>query len=147
LINFEASIRSLGKNFDELRNLLDQRIRELEQFRQSYEIQQNAVVLAQKRVEGNQLRLKAGTVIFRRLSESQDALIAAKNAETRALVDYLGARLDLLVDLGVLESDQQRYWLKENPSKISFKKNPSLSADDLPLESEGVVIDPNKLFE
>jgi len=147
LINFEASIRSLGKNFDELRNLLDQRIRELEQFRQSYEIQQNAVVLAQKRVEGNQLRLKAGTVIFRRLSESQDALIAAKNAETRALVDYLGARLDLLVDLGVLESDQQRYWLKENPSKISFKKNPSISADDLPLESEGVVIDPNKLFE
>jgi len=103
--------------------------------------------LAQKRVEGNQLRLKAGTVIFRRLSESQDALIAAKNAETRALVDYLGARLDLLVDLGVLESDQQRYWLKENPSKVSFKKNPSLSTDDLPLESEGVVIDPNKLFE
>ncbi|MDB4041693.1 TolC family protein, partial [Akkermansiaceae bacterium] len=83
LINFESATRTLGQNFDELRNLLDLRIRELEQFRQTYQIQQNAVVLAKKRVEGNQLRLKAGTVIFRRLSESQDALISAQNAETR----------------------------------------------------------------
>ena len=147
LINFESATRTLGQNFDELRNLLDRRIRELEQFRQSYEIQQNAVALAKNRVEGNQLRLKAGTVIFRRLSESQDALISAQNAETRALVDYLGARLNLLIDLGVLQSDQKRYWLKENPSNIKFKKAPPSLEKSLPLEVGGTVISPSRLFQ
>mgnify|MGYP006081466201 FL=1 len=147
LINFESATRTLGQNFDELRNLLDRRIRELEQFRQSYQIQQNAVVLAEKRVEGNQLRLKAGTVIFRRLSESQDALISAQNAETRALVDYLGARLNLLIDLGILQSDQKRYWLKENPSNIKFKKAPPSLEKNLPLEVGDTVISPSRLFQ
>ena len=147
LINFESATRTLGQNFDELRNLLDRRIRELEQFRQSYQIQQNAVVLAEKRVEGNQLRLKAGTVIFRRLSESQDALISAQNAETRALVDYLGARLNLLIDLGILQSDQKRYWLKENPSNIKFEKAPPSLEENLPLEVGDTVISPSRLFQ
>jgi outer membrane protein TolC len=147
LINFESATRTLGQNFDELRNLLDRRIRELEQFRQSYEIQKNAVALAKKRVEGNQLRLKAGTVIFRRLSESQDALISAQNAETRALVDYLGARLNLLIDLGVLQSDEKRYWLKENPAKIKFKNAPPSFEKNLPLEVGGTVIPPSRLFQ
>lgn len=146
LINFESATRTLGQNFDELRNLLDLRIRELEQFRQTYQIQQNAVVLAKKRVEGNQLRLKAGTVIFRRLSESQDALISAQNAETRALVDYLSARLNLLIDLGVLQTDQKRYWLKENPSNITFKQAPPSLQKALPLEVGDTVISPDKLF-
>ncbi|MDB4419149.1 TolC family protein [bacterium] len=147
LINFESATRTLGQNFDELRNLLDRRIRELEQFRQSYEIQQNAVALAKNRVEGNQLRLKAGTVIFRRLSESQDALISAQNAETRALVDYLSARLNLLIDLGVLKTDQKRYWLKENPSKLKFKKAPPSLQKALPLEVGDTVISPERLFQ
>lgn len=147
LINFESATRTLGQNFDELRNLLDRRIRELEQFRQSYEIQQNAVLLAKNRVEGNQLRLKAGTVIFRRLSESQDALISAQNAETRALVDYLSARLNLLIDLGVLKTDQKRYWLKENPSKLKFKQVPPSLQKALPLEVGDTVISPERLFQ
>jgi len=147
LINFESATRTLGQNFDELRNLLDRRIRELDQFRQSYEIQQNAVVLAKKRVEGNQLRLKAGTVIFRRLSESQDALISAQNAETRALVDYLGARLNLLIDLGVLKSDEKRYWLKENPSKIIFKSAPPSLQKNPPVQVGDTVIPPSRLFQ
>jgi len=118
LINFESATRTLGQNFDQLRNLLDQRIRELEQFRESYQIQRNAVKLARARVEGNNLRLQAGTAIFRDLSESQDALLSAQNAETRSIVNYLGARLDLLLQLGVLDSSQKGYWLKENPSRI-----------------------------
>lgn len=147
LINFESATRTLGQNFDELRNLLDRRIRELDQFRQTYEIQKNAVALAKKRVEGNQLRLKAGTVIFRRLSESQDALIAAQNAETRALVDYLGARLNLLIDLGVLKSDEKRYWLKENPSKITFKSGPPALQKNPPVQVGDTVISPSRLFQ
>lgn len=145
LINFEASIRDLSLSFDELRNLLDRRIRELDQFRQSYVIQKNAVSLAKRRVEENQLRLKAGRVIFRRLSESQDALIAAQNSETSALVNYLQARLNLLLDLGVLDSGQEEYWLKSNPSKL---KALNTTPQSIPFVTPDAKIPtPTQLFE
>jgi len=117
LVQFEANVRSLSRTYDSLNNLINRRIREIEQFRQSYEIQRNAVKLAENRVEGNELRLKAGTVIFRRLSESQDALIQAQNAVTDALIDYLGARLQLYTDIGTLDPNTSSYWLKSTPTK------------------------------
>jgi len=146
LISFEAATRRLGQDFDELRNLLDRRIREVEQFRQSYAIQSNAFTLAKKRVEGNKLRFQAGTVIFRRLSESQDALIAAQNAETQALVNYLGARLNLMIDLGILKTDSKSYWLKDNPSKLkAFEKAPALHRVPA-IDNTDRVIPPSELF-
>ena len=103
--------------FDSLNNLIVRRIREVNQFKQNYEIQKGAVELAQKRVEANRMRLEAGTLIFRRLSESQDALIAAQNAVTAALIDYQSARLALFNDIGILDTTQSNYWLKQNPTK------------------------------
>ena len=148
LVNFESAIRSLGRTFDNLRNTIDQGVRELEQFRQNYEIQQGAVDLAENRVAGNRLRLQAGTVIFRRLSESQDALISAQNAATAALVDYLSARLNLLVELGILDTEEDGYWLDANPSKVDLTRFGSAdvpaSAVDPTAESE--VVPPNQLF-
>ena len=117
LIRFEASIRSLTRSFDSLNNLIVRRIREVNQFEQNYEIQKGAVELAERRVEGNKLRFQAGTLIFRRLSESQDALIAAQNAVTAALIDYQSARLALFNDIGILDTTQSNYWLKQNPTK------------------------------
>jgi len=147
LISFEAAIRQLGRDFDELRNLLDRRIREVEQFRQSYTIQTNAYELAKKRVEGNKLRFQAGTVIFRRLSEAQDALIAAQNAETRSLVDYLGAKLNLMIDLGMLETDNKSYWLKKTPRELrESQKAPALH--QIPtVDDNNRVIPPSELFQ
>lgn len=117
LIQFESSIRSLSRSYDSLQNLMVRRIREIEQFKQSYEIQKGAVELAEKRVEANKLRLKAGTLIFRRLSESQDALIDAQNAVTNALVDYQQARLALYTDIGIIDVDKKEFWLQKNPTK------------------------------
>ncbi len=148
LVQFESAIRTLGLTFDELRNTIDQGIRELEQFRQNYEIQKNAVALAANRVEGNQLRLQAGTVIFRDLNESQDALIAAQNAATAALVDYLEVRLDLLATLGILQTEQNRFWLEAKPSKVDLTTPPA-SADALAQPAETTsdqVIPPDRLF-
>lgn len=117
LINFASGIRSLSRSYDSLNNLLKQRLREIEQFRQNYEIQKGALALAQRRVEGNRLRFQAGNLIFRRLSESQDALISAQNAVTAALVDYQRARLQLYTDIGILDVEQKNYWLKRNPTR------------------------------
>jgi outer membrane protein TolC len=74
-------------------------------------------MLAEQRVEGNRLRFQAGTVIFRRLSESQDALIAAQNAVTAALIDYQDARLQLYTDIGILDPNTPNYWLDKNPTR------------------------------
>ena len=115
LISFSSGIRSLSRSYDSLNNLVKQRLREIEQFRQSYKIQKGALALAEKRVEGNKLRFQAGTLIFRRLSESQDALISAQNAVTAALIDYQRARLQLYTDIGILDVDKNAYWLKSNP--------------------------------
>ena len=117
LIRFQSSIRSLSRSYDDLNNLIARRIREVQQFKQNYDIQRNAVALAENRVEGNRLRFQAGTVIFRRLSESQDALIAAQNAVTAALIDYQDARLQLYTDIGILDPNAPNYWLDANPTR------------------------------
>ncbi|MGJ8655000.1 MAG: TolC family protein [Akkermansiaceae bacterium] len=117
LIRFQSNIRSLSRTYDSLNNLVIRRIREVQQFKQNYEIQRNAVKLAEDRVEGNRLRLQAGTVIFRRLSESQDALISAQNSVTAALIDYQNARLQLYTDIGILDPNSSNYWLERNPTR------------------------------
>lgn len=117
LIRFQSNIRSLSRTYDNLNNLIIRRVREVQQFKQNYEIQRNAVKLAENRVEGNRLRLQAGTVIFRRLSESQDSLISAQNAVTAALIDYQNARLQLYTDIGILDPNTPNYWLDKNPTR------------------------------
>ncbi len=117
LIQYESDIRSLKFTFDELQNLIKQGTRELDQFKQNYEIQMNAVQLAERRVEANKLRLQAGSLIFRRLSESQDALISAQNAKTAALVNYQQSRLEFFSNLGLLDIESKQFWLKRNPTR------------------------------
>ena len=116
LISFDAETRSLSQTHDQLKNLISLRFRQLEQFKQNYEIQLGALKLAERRVEGNRLRLKAGTVIFRRLNESQDALISAQNAVTSALINYQETRLLLYTDIGILNNNKSNYWLQSNPT-------------------------------
>jgi hypothetical protein len=62
--------------------------------------------------------LEAGRAEVRDLVEAQDAQIAAQNAVTTALVDYQQSRLQLLLDIGALDTAQPRFWLKENLAAI-----------------------------
>ncbi len=117
LISLDVEARGLSREYDELINLINLRYRQLSQFKQNYDIQQGALVLAKTRVEGDELALKAGTLIFSRLSESQDSLIEAQNAVTQALLNYLDARLNLYEDMGTLDVFMDEYWLKANPEK------------------------------
>jgi hypothetical protein len=61
-------------------------------------------------------------------------LIAAQNAVTVTRVDYLRARLQLLLDLGVMATDQPRFWLEDPLSTVATKEmrgtNPLHMPDD-----------------
>jgi outer membrane protein TolC len=113
LINFEAQLRSLVATLDGYKDRIDRGFRTLEQQRQNYLNRQAALSVALRRVDMNQTLLQAGRVQIRELREAQDALIAAQNQLTDSIVNYLVARMQLLLDIGVLAADADRFWLRD----------------------------------
>jgi outer membrane protein TolC len=114
LVFFESELRNLTLTLDELRENIERGLRTLEQRRQTYEIQRNALALANRRVAGASAQLEAGRAEVRDLVEAQDAQIDAQNAVTAALVDYQEARLQLMLDIGALSTGAERFWLKDH---------------------------------
>ncbi|MCB1123307.1 MAG: TolC family protein, partial [Verrucomicrobiae bacterium] len=145
LINFESELRSLGLTLDSLRSIIDENLRELERLQQNYLIQTNAVSLAERQVSGARLSIESGNAIYRDLEEAQDDLIAAQNAQTAALVDYLEARLNLLLDLGILNTDTNQFWLTE-ASKIPLPEGMDNRAGTSTISNDNEVISPEELF-
>jgi outer membrane protein TolC len=143
-IQFENAARSLGLTFDQLRNRIDQSIRQLSQFRQSYIINKNALALALKRVEGARLQLQAGSALFRDLQDAQDALIGTQNDVTAALVNYLEVRLGLLTDLGILET-RKSFWLEADASLVDLSQAPPGTLPNAFLSGDEI-IPPDQLF-
>lgn len=146
LVLFEKELRSLGLTMDTLRQSINRGIRQLEQFSLNYAIQLQAVEQARLRVEGAELKLEAGTAILRDLEEAQDSLLLAQNAVTAALVNHLQARLNLLVDLGILDWEDARFWLSSGNRKVTIPRTgPGDRAQESILRGDGV-IPPDELF-
>ena len=143
-VQFETAARSLGLTFDQLRNSIDQSIRQLSASRQSYVISKNSLALAVKQVEGARLQLEAGTVLFSILQDAQTALVNAQNEVTSSLVDYLEIRLGLLIDLGILDT-RENFWLQADASRIDLSVPPAGTLPDSFLEGEEI-IPPDTLF-
>ena len=78
-------------------------LREARTRRRTWELQQSAVEVAQRRVDSARLYLDAGRADTRDLLEAQEALLSAQNAATAALIDYALAKLSLLRDMELLE--------------------------------------------
>ncbi|MBN9689610.1 MAG: TolC family protein [Verrucomicrobia bacterium] len=114
LIAFESELRSLTLALDQLREEINRGMRTLEQRRQNYEIQKNALALANRRVESTELLLQAGRAEVRDLVDAQDSQIASQNAVTVALVDYQEVRLQLMLNLGILNTSQSQFWLRDH---------------------------------
>jgi outer membrane protein TolC len=111
IINFERQLRNLALFIDDLKSDVRADLRRLEQARQSYEIQVSARALADRRVESAELSLQAGRVQVRDVLEAQTARVQAYNATTAALIEYHLTRMRLLLDMGVLKTAQERFWL------------------------------------
>lgn len=114
LVSFESELRSLTLSLDQLREEINRGMRTLEQRRQNYEIQRNALTLANRRVLSTELLLQAGRAEVRDLVDAQDSQIASQNAVTVALVDYQEVRLQLMLNLGVLNTSRSQFWLQDH---------------------------------
>jgi len=94
-------------------------------------------------VEAAVANLEAGRAEIRELVEAQDAQINAQNAVTSAIVGYQDARLELMLQIGLLDSGAERFWLRDHVgSQLQAASVPTLR----PVENNEVV-PPDKLFE
>jgi len=113
LVSFEAELRNLTLTLDNLKDGIQSGLRTLDQRRQNYEIQKNALELANRRVLSTTLLLEAGRAEVRDLVDSQDAQISTQTAVTAAQVDYQQARLELLLQIGALDASLDKFWLRD----------------------------------
>ena len=143
LVNFERAIRTLGLVLDQKRNSIERGLRTLAQLRENFRIQTLAVALAEERVTSADLNIQAGRAVVRDLVEAQNELLAAKNSLSAALVDYLSARLLLFLDIGILNTDTERYWLESNPTTTEF----SPQTEEVVASDDDAVTTPAALFE
>jgi hypothetical protein len=88
------------------------------------------------------LLLEAGRAEVRDLIEAQDAQISAQNAVTAALVDHQQARLQLMLDIGALRTEQPRFWLKDHLAAILPGRPPAAATPT----TEQAVVPPDQLF-
>ncbi|MFK7759477.1 MAG: TolC family protein [Phycisphaerales bacterium] len=120
LIAYEQTIRDLQEAEDtvkfEVRNVL----RSLLEARESIKIQAEAVRVAQRRVDSTDLFLQAGRAEIRDLLEAQNALNAAQDALTNAVVNYRIGELRVQRDLGVLEVSNNGLWVEFDPETYDF---------------------------
>jgi outer membrane protein TolC len=143
LISFERQIRNLSLALDNLRSDINDGLRAMNEARRQYQIQQEELALADRRVERETLLVNAGRTEIRNLLEAQDALINAQNSITQTLVTFHIARLQFLIDIGVLDTGLERFWLNERPVLARIKLPDTAPRD---LSGDGVVV-PEELFK
>lgn len=118
LLSLEQATRNVQSLEDQIKLSIRSELRTLLESRESVKIQAQSVVVAEKRVRSNTIFLEAGRTEIRNLLESQDALLAAQNSLTRAVVDYRIAELEFQRDLGLLKVNEQGLWREFSPEVI-----------------------------
>jgi outer membrane protein TolC len=119
LISLERSVRNVQILEDEIKLSVRNKLRDLLESRESFKIQAQSVLVAEKRVKSTKLFLEAGKekTQIRDLLEAQDDLLAAQNRLTSAAVNYRVAELELQRDLGLLKIDEQGLWQEYLPER------------------------------
>jgi outer membrane protein TolC len=143
LVTFEQRLRDLSLTLDELKDSIERGLRTLNQRKESYEIQTNALQVANTRVEAAVANMEAGRAEIRELVEAQDAQINAQNAVTSAIVGYQDARLELMLQVGLLDSGVEKFWLRDH---VGNQLQTATVPRQRPVENNEVV-PPDKLFE
>ncbi len=111
LVSFESQIRSLSLTLDNYRDRIDRGLRTVEQARLNHVSAVESLKVAQRRVENNVMLLEAGRATVRDVREAQDGLIQAQNELASIYAQYLTARLNLLLNIGVIDTRPSKFWL------------------------------------
>jgi len=144
LISFESAIRTLSRSLDTKKDQIDRGLRNLESLRRSYFIQTNSVAIAERRVEGEQLSLQAGRRTVRNVRDAQNELVVTQNQQTEALVSHLAAKLQLLLDIGILDTDMDHFWT--NPDAVQFTLD-ELRREQPPIAPDSDIVPPDTIFQ
>ncbi len=149
IISFEAALRRLSLALDNKRNQIRLGLRNLRQFEQNYQIQKLAVELAAERVTGADLNNQAGRATVRDIRDAQDDFVAARNALVTLVVDYLEARMSLLLDIGILRTNNDAFWINESAVVVDLEKKEA--KPDFPPDASDVkepeLLTPEELFK
>ncbi len=111
LIALEQSKRDLEEQEDAVKQAVRNGLRNLVAARASYEIQVEALKVANLRVESNRLFLLSGRSSMRDVLEAQASLLTARNALYSALIDWQLGDLQLRRDMGVLKISESGMWV------------------------------------
>jgi len=111
LVNFESQIRSLSLTLDEFKDRIDRGLRTLERARLDHTIVKERLKTEERRVESNVMLMEAGRKTIRDVRESQDDLLTAQNNLAINYAEYLAARLNLLLTIGVVDTRPEKFWL------------------------------------
>jgi outer membrane protein TolC len=106
LVTLERAKRAQVESADSIRVALRDELRQARTQLETLRIQENAVELAERRIESTQLNQQAGRAETRDILEAQEALRQARNALIAARVDFHLARLSLWRDMELLRVDE-----------------------------------------
>ena len=110
LISMEQRQRSYDEDVENVKLDVRQAYRDLTEKAESYRIQKISLELARRRVEEQKLKLEYGRVTIRDLVITEDALVAAQNNVTGALVSHTIAKMSFFRDVGVLQVKPDGMW-------------------------------------
>lgn len=143
LINFEAAIRALSLSLDEKQREVEVGLRTLKQIFRNYEIALAGLQAAEQQVESAQLLRAAGEITQRDLRDALDALVSQQNNVTNSIVSYLTSRLQLMLDIGALDTDIAQFWVTPDAMLIPDEsKNGPL----IPESEAGELQTPEEIF-
>jgi hypothetical protein len=98
--------------------------------------------VAQRRLENNAMLLEAGRATVRDVREAQDGLVQAQNALSTLYASYLSARLGLLLNIGVIDTQPDKFWLLDPLKQMLTREQ--LSAPPLRMPDDTVL--PPEIF-
>ncbi len=114
LVSFESQLRSLSLTLDNYKDRIDRGLRTLEQTRLNYISGVESLKVSERRVLNNVMLLEAGRATIRDVREAQDGLVLAQNNLATIYTGYLTARLGLLLNLGVIDTRPDKFWLLDS---------------------------------
>lgn len=142
LINFERQVRSLAQTLDTRRAEIAVGLRTLLQREANFRNNVIGVEIARARVAQQNMLIEAGRANQQTLIDAENELIQRQNARVSDIVAYQRARLQLLLDAGVINTDSPDFWLQPQ-----YAPPPAAVPDTAPSATPTDVLTPEQLFK